>query len=320
MQYFLDIIVPQFKEDESYLKNLLNSLEKQDVDFNDFRVLIIGDIDGYKLSKSFLNGYRKINVEYIIPEIHNTQGMAEQYGIDISQSKYVTFLDADDEFIENRLKYAVDVLKKHDFDMLLSHFIEEVLIDNKYMYTEHKNDLYIFMHGLFLKREYLINNNIRFNERLRYCEDSYFTKILFMTSSNHPILNVPIYLWKYNKNSTMRSNDLINKLYDDNFKCINDAYEYIIKKNNNIENKYYLLSGFFELFIKLESQYFDKNKKNDKEKELYDMYLKYKDIFIELNDKLDEIYESQLELTKTAFNDIKVELNYKDFIGRDING
>ncbi len=320
MQYFLDIIVPQFKEDESYLKNLLNSLEKQDVDFNDFRVLIIGDIDGYKLSKSFLNGYRKLNVEYIIPEIHNTQGMAEQYGIDISKSKYVTFLDADDEFIENRLKYAIDALKKHDFDMLLSHFIEEVLIDNKYMYTEHKNDLYIFMHGLFLKREYLINNNIRFNEKLRYCEDSYFTKILFMTSSNHPILNVPIYLWKYNKNSTMRSNDLINKLYDDNFKCINDAYEYIIKKNNNIENKYYLLSGFFELFIKLESQYFDKNKKNDKEKELYNMYLKYKDIFIELNDKLDEIYESQLELTKTAFNDIKVELNYKDFIGCDING
>ena len=44
MQYFLDIIVPQFKEDESYLKNLLNSLEKQDVDYSDFRVLIIGDM------------------------------------------------------------------------------------------------------------------------------------------------------------------------------------------------------------------------------------------------------------------------------------
>lgn len=320
MQYFLDIIVPQFKEDESYLKNLLNSLEKQDVDYSDFRVLIIGDIDGYKLSKSFLNGYRKLNIEYIIPKNHNTQGMAEQYGIDISKSKYVTFLDADDEFIENRLKYAINTLRKHDFDILLSHFIEEVLIDNKYVYTEHKNDLYIFMHGLFLKREYLINNNIRFNERLRYCEDSYFTKILFMTSSNHPILNIPIYLWKYNKNSTMRSNDLINKLYDDNFRCINDAYEYIIKKNNNIENKYYLLSGFFELFIKLESQYFDNDKKNDNEKELYDMYLKYKDVFIELNDKLDEIYNDQLELTKRAFNEIVVNINYKDFIGRDING
>ena len=320
MQYFLDIIVPQFKEDESYLKKLLNSLEKQDVDYSDFRVLIIGDIDGYKLSKSFLNGYRKLNIEYIIPKNHNTQGMAEQYGIDISKSKYVTFLDADDEFIENRLKYAIDALKKNDFDILLSHFIEEVLIDNKYVYTEHKNDLYIFMHGLFLKREYLINNNIRFNERLRYCEDSYFTKILFMTSSNHPILNIPIYLWKYNKNSTMRSNDLINKLYDDNFRCINDAYEYIIKNNNNIENKYYLLSGFFELFIKLESQYFDNDKKKDKEKELYDMYLKYKDVFIELNDKLDEIYNDQLELTKRAFNDIVVNMNYKDFIGSDING
>ena len=141
MSYFLDIIVPQFKEDENYLKGLLNSLEKQDTDYNNFRVLIIGDIDGYKISKSFLSGFRKLNIEYIIPKKHNTQGMAEQYGIDISDAKYITFLDADDEFIENRLKYAIDVLKKNDFDMLLSHFIEEVLIDNKYVYTEHKNDL-----------------------------------------------------------------------------------------------------------------------------------------------------------------------------------
>ncbi len=314
MSYFLDIIVPQFKEDESYLKGLLNSLEKQDSDFNEFRVLIIGDIDGYKLSKSFLNGFRKLNIEYIIPKIHNTQGMAEQYGIDISDSKYITFIDSDDEFIENRLKYAINALKKNDFDFLLSYFIEEVLIDDKYVYTLHDKDLYIFMHGLFLKREYLIKNNIRFNEGLKYCEDSYFTKILFMTSSNHPILNIPIYLWRYNKNSTMRSNDLINKLYDDNYKCINDAYEFISKRNNNIENKYYLLSGFFELYIKLESQYFNKDLKKIKEKELYSMYLKYKKIFIELEDKIDEIYNSELELTKKAFNDINVNLEFNDFL------
>lgn len=314
MSYFLDIIVPQFKENENYLRGLLNSLEKQDTDFKDFRVLIIGDIDGYKISNSFLKGFRKLNIEYIIPKNHNTQGMAEQYGIDISDAKYITFIDSDDEFIENRLKYAINALKKNDFDFLLSHFIEEVLIDDKYVYTLHDKDLYIFMHGLFLKREYLINNNIRFNEGLRYCEDSYFTKILFMTSSNHPILNIPIYLWKYNKNSTMRSNDLINKLYDDNFKCINDAYEFIIKRNNNIENKYYLLSGFFELYIKLESQYFNKDLKKIKEKELYSMYLKYKDIFIELKDKIEEIYNSELELTKKAFNDINVNLEFNDFI------
>ncbi len=314
MSYFLDIIVPQFKENENYLRGLLNSLEKQDTDFNDFRVLIIGDIDGYKISNSFLKGFRKLNIEYIIPKNHNTQGMAEQYGIDISDAKYITFIDSDDEFIENRLKYAINALKKNDFDFLLSHFIEEVLIDDKYVYTLHDKDLYIFMHGLFLKREYLIKNNIRFNEGLKYCEDSYFTKILFMTSSNHPILNIPIYLWKYNKNSTMRSNDLINKLYDDNYKCINDAYEFIIKRNNNIENKYYLLSGFFELYIKLESQYFNKDLKKIKEKELYSMYLKYKDIFIELKDKIDEIYNSELELTKKAFNDINVNLEFNDFL------
>ena len=112
----------------------------------------------------------------------------------------------------------------------------------------------------------------------------------------------------------MRSNDLINKLYDDNYKCINDAYEYISKRNNNIENKYYLLSGFFELYIKLESQYFNKDLKKIKEKELYLIYLKYKKIFIELEDKIDEIYNSELELTKKAFNDINVNLEFNDFL------
>ena len=74
---FLDIIVPQFKEEEKVIKGLLDSIERQkNIDFNDIRILIIGDIQGYKLSKIFIKGYRKLNIEYLIPKSHNTQGMA----------------------------------------------------------------------------------------------------------------------------------------------------------------------------------------------------------------------------------------------------
>ena len=314
-----DIIIPEYKEPIELRKRLLDSIQaQQGINFNDINVIIINDNSSMYTPRSFLNNY-KFKINYLVNDENKGQGYSRQRGIDNTNGDYITFIDSDDYLASIYSLYILTSCANDTHADIIRSAINRGTNEGRFIEAEVHN-VNMFLHGKLFRREYLINNNIRFNERLRYCEDSYFTKILFMTSSNHPILNIPIYLWKYNKNSTMRSNDLINKLYDDNFKCINDAYEYIIKKNNNIENKYYLLSGFFELFIKLESQYFDNDKKKDKEKELYDMYLKYKDVFIELNDKLDEIYNDQLELTKRAFNDIVVNMNYKDFIGRDING
>ncbi len=196
---FLDIIVPQFKEDEKIVKGLLNSIERQkNVDFNDIRILIIGDIKGYKLSKIFIKGYRKLKIEYIIPDAHNTQGMAEQYGLNISDSKYVTFVDSDDELYgDSSLCEIIYGLKNTNINILCTSLDQENLKNGRIIHSKLSFNMLRTLHGIFIKREYLINNNIKFNERLNFFEDTYFVTCLTARNDMTIIDNIT-YVWKWN--------------------------------------------------------------------------------------------------------------------------
>ena len=49
----LDIIIPQYKEDESVIKNLLNSINNQkNVDFSQIKLTIVNDKDILYIVKS----------------------------------------------------------------------------------------------------------------------------------------------------------------------------------------------------------------------------------------------------------------------------
>ena len=319
MGKFLDIIVPQYKETDDIIEPLFASISTQsEVDFDEIGVILINDGTNVVISNSLIAKYPNLNITYLKNEVNIGQGLTEQRGLDYSSAKYVTFIDADDEFVRGSLSKVIKALKENDFDILLSWFIEQLYIDGKYSYYTHKDDLYNFLHGVFLKRQYLYDHKIAFNDRIRHCEDTYFTKILFMTSENHPILNTPTYLWKYNPNSFMRSTqNVISKTYDDTFMCTVDVYDFIMKVNpNKVDNKYFLMSSVFDLFIKLKSQYFNLKPKKKYEDDLFNLYAFYEDIFEEDKEVTKRIYEFQLKSLISVFPDITVTETFHDFIKR----
>lgn len=62
----LQILVPQYHEDEKVIKNLLDSISIQRVEnFDDFEVIIVSDGGDVILSEDFLNKY-PFNIKYII--------------------------------------------------------------------------------------------------------------------------------------------------------------------------------------------------------------------------------------------------------------
>ena len=319
MGKFLDIIVPQYKETDDIIEPLFASISTQsEVDFDEIGVILVNDGTNVVISNSLIAKYPNLNITYLKNEVNIGQGLTEQRGLDYSSAKYVTFIDADDEFVRGSLSKVIKALKENDFDILLSWFIEQLYIDGKYSYYTHKDDLYNFLHGVFLKRQYLYDHKIAFNDRIRHCEDTYFTKILFMTSENHPILNTPTYLWKYNPNSFMRSTqNVISKTYDDTFMCTVDVYDFIMKVNpNKVDNKYFLMSSVFDLFIKLKSQYFNLKPKKKYEDDLFNLYAFYEDIFEEDKEVTKRIYEFQLKSLISVFPDITVTETFHDFIKR----
>ncbi len=319
---FLDIIVPQFKEDEKIVKGLLNSIERQkNVDFNDIRILIIGDIKGYKLSKIFIKGYRKLKIEYIIPDIHNTQGMAEQYGLNISDSKYVTFVDSDDELYgDSSLCEIIYGLKNTNINILCTSLDQENLKNGRIIHSKLSFNMLRTLHGIFIKREYLINNNIKFNERLNFFEDTYFVTCLTARNDMTIIDNIT-YVWKWNDNSKALAKnkyDVSVRHFLDIMHAHMDIYDYFI--NNNISNSdKYIIQQIIELVYLLESSYFDYEELNETKKEyeklVYDLYLAHKDKFDKLSFNERNAYFDFVKRDVSAYyQGIKLNLNLDDFV------
>jgi hypothetical protein len=96
--------------------------------------------------------------------------------LDHATAEYVMFCDADDMFYSACGCYIIiQEIKNGGFDSLTSCFIEESKhpITNEIVYLNHEQDS-TFVHGKVHRRQYLIDNHIRWNPNLTIHEDSFF--------------------------------------------------------------------------------------------------------------------------------------------------
>ena len=165
MKKKLQILVPQFKEDESIIKPLLDSIEvQQNIDIaNDIGVIIVNDGTDVHLSQEFFNRY-SFPIEY---HLNQDKGVSATRNacLDHATAEYVMFCDADDMFYNAcGLWILFREFEKGEFDTLLSVFVEETRdAAGNVMYINHEVDT-TFVHGKVHRRQYLIDNNIRFND------------------------------------------------------------------------------------------------------------------------------------------------------------
>ena len=93
----LDIIIPFYNQKEEYIIRAISSIIKG-INEDDYNIILIND-GGIGLSQEFLNKYDK-KIMYYSYDKNVGAGMARQYGISVSSSEYITFLDSDDEIIK----------------------------------------------------------------------------------------------------------------------------------------------------------------------------------------------------------------------------
>jgi len=171
----LDILVPQYKETEDILKPLLDSIAiQQNVNFDEIGVIIVNDGTDVYLSDEFLSKY-PFTVEYFKEEHRGVSGTRNAC-MSHSSAKYVMFCDADDMFFNAcGLWIFFDEISKGEIDVYTSKFVEETHNgpNGSVFYVNRENDS-TFVHGKFLRRQFLIDNNIYWNSALTIHEDSYF--------------------------------------------------------------------------------------------------------------------------------------------------
>lgn len=197
----IQFLVPQYKENEETISFLLDSIESQIyVNKKDMGVIICSDGGEYELNREFLDKY-SYDIQYVICE-HRGVSATRNSALLLSDAEYVMFCDADDGFVSNIGVYSIirslDLNPKSE--MLSTKIFVEDNINGFPEFTigDHNNT---FVHGKVFRREFLIEHELFFDERLKIHEDSYFCNIINFYANNKIYNNNAFYCWRKNPNS-----------------------------------------------------------------------------------------------------------------------
>lgn len=263
----LQILVPQYKETEDIVKPLLDSIEiQQNVDLkNEVGVIIVNDGTDVRLSDEFLRKYT-YPIEYYQNE-HKGVSATRNACLDKATAEYVMFCDADDMFYNACGLYILfREMNNGGFDSLVSAFIEESRMPNtkEIVYVNHDMDS-TFVHGKVHRRQYLLDKNIRWNDKLTIHEDSYFNCLCQKLAGELKYCQTPFYLWRWRDDSVCRNDfKYILKTYN-NMLDSNDALvDELLRRGKNQDAQFYATSMIFDA-------YFTMNKKEwiDQENKTY---------------------------------------------------
>lgn len=199
----LDIIMPHYDEPWEVGKPFFEMLALQRcVDMRQVRVLLIHDGTPEFPEYLFLRYPFKV-VQYQIE--HKGVSAARNFGIEKSDAEWISFNDFDDTYTS---VFAMKLI----FDSLNPNF--DLLWNPIYMEDFSKGFLrvfpmtvfnMIFIHNKYIRREFLMETGLRFNEDLQYSEDSAFLAVMNIMLEKGKIGEIktpePLYVWAYRPGS-----------------------------------------------------------------------------------------------------------------------
>ena len=193
----LQILVNHYNEDMQIVSRFLSSLEMQKG--VDFEVLLYTD-GGTKLEENFLRQFNlKIKYKYLS---HSGVCHTRNILFDDSTTDYIMFCDVDDCFSSfDGLLSLINEAKKTNADIIGSSYQKENLKQNNYIIYDKDT---IRLHGKIFRRQYLIENNIRFPDELEISGDMMFLWLAYALTENFVWIENNFYIWKDNSKSITR--------------------------------------------------------------------------------------------------------------------
>ena len=302
----IQILIPHYKEEAEVIKPLLDSIAvQQSVNFNDIGIIICHDgkeAQNFEIGLQFSNDNFSIQTDYPfeikqIRQEHKGVSAARNACLDAATADYVMFCDIDDMFYSVCGLYLIfrEIDQNDGFDSLISLFIEESR-DSKnkeeIVYINHEMDG-TFVHGKVHRRQYLIDNNIRWNEKLTIHEDSYFNILCQNLSEKVKYCPIPFYLWKWRDASVCRHDPkYILKTYN-NMLDSNDALiDEFIKRGEDDKVLFYTAFMIFDAYYTMNKPDWinqeNKEYRDNTELRFKEYFIKHKQLWesIPINDKM----------------------------------
>lgn len=291
----LQILVPQYKETDEVIKPLLDSLEVQQVDKNEFSVIIVNDGSDVLLTENLFKRY-SFKIDYYLNE-HGGVSATRNAALDYATADYVCFCDADDMFFNACGLYIVfREIDMGGFDALTSVFVEESRHPEtkEVVYINHEMDS-TFVHGKFFRRQYLIDENIRWNPGLTIHEDSYFNCLAQKCAKEHKFCPTAFYLWKWRDDSVCRHDPkYILKTYPNMLKSNTALVEEFIRRKKDKDAQFYATMMIYDAYFTMNKKEWLDQENQDYRKTTEKCFKNYYNKFSYLHDAIDEKEKAQI--------------------------
>lgn len=189
----LSVIIPTYQDDPR--PAIASVLHQQGYDANEVEIIVCSDDPTCAIE---YKGARTLATD-----VNTGPGGARQRGLDAAQGEYVTFIDADDIWF-NLLALELfnrDVYNRDDKPDIASFNVVEQTKDGNLISGEDNAGR---VYGIFYRRQFLVDNNVRFSAKYRVHEDVYFRRLLALKPAAVLKHNDAIYYWRYNHNSVVR--------------------------------------------------------------------------------------------------------------------
>lgn len=243
------LIVPVYNS-EKYIGRCLDSILNQT--YTDFEILVVND--GSKdNSQQVINQYKEKYPDKIIAIEQENKGVARTRNDCIQKvdSKYIMFVDNDDYLDSDYIETYVREIEKEDYDIVVGGFrrpnengkIVKVL---KLKDEEWSKFMIMTPWAKIYKRQYLIDNNIKFLES-NLGEDNYFNLKAFLMSKKIKTLSYVGYNWFFNTESisnTKQKNIKQLQIYE----LLNSSYD-MVKEEGLLETNYKIIETNFTKYI-----------------------------------------------------------------------
>lgn len=272
--YKITLIVPVYNADK-YLDDLMNSVIKQTIGFDNVQVIFVDDCstdESIKIIDGYANEYSNV-LAIKLEENHMYAGIARNEGLKLAEGKYIMFSDSDDFLMKDACEIFYNEIESKNADFITGNYINadedgtvwDNPIFNLEKYKDFKLDIHDYDKTFFVsngsacnkvfRKSFIDEHNIRFYEGTP-AEDAFFTSLCLLESSNAYYTSKIIHGYRQrNKDTKVRSVSFscdikyftrINKAYKaifENYKSHDQIrfYRYVYAKNMS-----YLLYKFID--------------------------------------------------------------------------
>ena len=226
----VSVIMPVYNV-EKYIEMSVQSICAQD--FDDYQVILVNDgtLDNSVKIVEEIMKHSEVDYTIINQENKGISG-ARNSGLKIADGKYVVFVDSDDVVVPQFLKSLYDCCEENGLVASFANYemtrlgnrqgkaiknYNTVIYDrNRLLYYNMCRSIKICLCATMLQKAFLVKNNLRFNEDLRFGEEVDFIWRSFPLIDKMGHIDAPMYKYLMREKSLMtaQSKERIKKLLE----------------------------------------------------------------------------------------------------------